>query len=302
MIVDFKTGKINVKIQHNSKAYIAYMLIKFKTSEEELLSELLRKFKNEKFIGMGTNLNNKCQMIKTNINSLYATIPDGKILQFITLLYRYILNMDINNVSISSCLTKNQSYNKLHDDVKKGFDLYITGKCKNLENKFIEKNKQIKNFSTVLSSTPIKKRDDIKINKDKASSYYSKYKISENYLTKLYFCIFYQEYDFHFSNDGNEIMINQNVAELMNYHMKENKKLVQGYVKAFMTQLGNVATKPSRFDKNGEAMKKRNKIIIDNINMLIEMVCEFYNLKYNTISNIIIEQESLTNLKKIILK
>ena len=295
--IDVKNGKVNFECRHNPKAFIAYCLIKFKTSEDELLSEILRKFKNDKFIGFGTNLNNKCQMIKTNVYSIYITIPEGKIFQFIALLYRYLMNSDISSVAINSCLTKNQSYTKLHSDLEKGFDVYITGKCKNICNKIHEKHKSIKNLSTILKSTPIKKREDITIDKSKVKAWYNTYKLDGSFETKLYFCIFYQNYDFHFSS-GSEIMINEDVYEEMKYHMKENKKLVQGYIKAYLSQMGSLASKPSANDKGGEKMKLRNKLIMENINMMINMLCEFYNLKPSEISSLTLNQKALSDLKK----
>lgn len=302
MIVEYKTGKINVQIQHNPKAYIAYILVKFKSTEDELLAELLRKFKNEKFVGFGTNLNNKCQMMKSNVDSIYATIPEGKVLQFVSTLYRYLMTSDISSTAVASCLTKNQSYNKLHNDLKNGFTLYITGKCKNLSNKFTEKNKAIKNFSVVLGATTPKKREDIKVNKDKVKPYYEEFKASGNALTKLYFCIFYQEFDFHFSKSGNEVWINKEVSELMKYHMKENKKLVQGYVKAYLNQLGKLATKPSANDKGSAKMKAKNELTMKNINMLLEMLSEFYCLKFSDLTKLSLDASALTAMKSGIFK
>ena len=295
MFINYKNGKINVDIKHNQKAFICYVLIEFKTTEKQSLNEILRKFKYDKFNSIGTNLNNKTQLIKTSLNNVFVVLPESKCLSFIQTLYRYILNSDISGFTINNFISSEQSFNKLHNDIKKGFDLTITGKCKILENKIKTNHKQIKNFSTILGTTAAKNRQNIKPG-SKADERYLKFNFSGNYDTKLYFSIICQSFDFYFSN--NDIYINKFDVDELNNYLKENKKIFQGFVKMFLSQCGSLSTKPSSNDKGGTKMKKRNETTLENINIIIKIISGFYNLDYKKITNLNINFDALNNVKK----
>ena len=142
-----KTGKIDGFISHNKKAKNAQILIEFNSSESELLDELLIRFKSEKVFEVGTNANNAIVNCWTSNNSIYLVVPDTYILKVTALVYMYMLASKISAVAARDCISKEQSYKKLHTDIQKGFKRTITGKCMSLYRKIEAKDKSIAAFT-----------------------------------------------------------------------------------------------------------------------------------------------------------
>lgn len=247
--VDFDKGSFTVKACHNSKIQSTQLLISFNTTEHELLNELLKKFKAEKFTSIGTNLNNKVDQMVCKNSCIFVVLPEAKVLAFIYVLYQYLLTKNISSFSVKNCITKSQSYTKLHKDISK-FAVYITGKCKNTCAKLGEGSaKAVVALKSNLKAAKVKDYPDIK--PGSTESYFKEFEASGSDLEKLYFVIFCQQFDFYFNK--NKIVASEQTKKEMEFYIKENGGMIRSVVVSFIRQCGNLAT--------DDAVKRVNAIV-----------------------------------------
>ena len=251
-----------MKALHNPKIQSTQLLMVFNTSETELLNELLKKLKTEKFISVGTNLNNKVDQMTCKNSCLFVVLPEAKLLSFMTVVYVYLMNTKLSGFSVKNCITKKQSYTKLHNDIK-NFSVYISGKCKNTCAKFAESgNKAIALTKTKLETAKSKEIPDIEVSGTVAPYYKEFNVVGGSDLAKLYFVIFCQQFDFYF--DKNKLVTSDNVREEMDFYLKENPSSYRSVIVTFLKQCGA----PISDD------------IIKRLNIIIEMISILHGIKY----------------------
>lgn len=255
----FGNNKIDIKVVHNPKAPSTQLLLTFKTTEIELLDELLKKFKYEKFISVGANLNNKADQIICKNGCIYAILPEAKVFTFTVVVYKALMTSSLKSAVIKNNLCKNQSYSKLHKDIK-SFQMVITGKAKHICTKLQEKGKPIDAFKTAIQSIEAKDIPDIKI--AKPGTYYQMIDASGSDLAKLYFVIFCQQFDF-FYVDKNKILVSEaTYAEMKNF-IAVNGDSARGLIVNFYKQCGGALT---------------DKLTVKRINVILSMIAELHGI------------------------
>lgn len=297
--VSTRRGSIKISTQHKPKVTSTEVFIKFSTSESNLLDELLKMYRAEKLITIGANNNNRIDYMKCNNNCIYAVMPEATVLTFIANTYKYLMNASIKSVSIRNCIMKTQSYKKLHDDIAKGFEVIVTGKCKLLTTKFVDRSPHVEKLSKTINSIEIKKIDDIVVKKA-PEPYFKEFSISGGNLAKLYFAIFCK--DFNFSFKGNKIITDDHTLEEMKFFIKEHTSLAQGLIKAWLTQAGRKKTKPAGNDSGGAKMRQSNGIALDCINTMSKIVCELFGISVINFTQATweLDKDALAEMKKML--
>lgn len=297
--VSIGKGDINFTTSHVAKVASTQLFIKFKTTESQLLDELLHKFKNEKFMDVGTNPNNKVDAMTVNNNCVFAVLPEAKIMSFIQVLHKYLLVGKISSISVKNCLNKSQSYKRLHDDIKSGYDCIVTGKCKNFTLKLHNNHPSIKAFGSKIAAIESKDMPDIVIKKA-SEPYYKSFDCHGSDMAKLYFAIFCSQFEFIFK--GTKIITDDHTYESMKWHIKEYGGVAQGFIKSFLNQCGKKLTKPAANDTGGSKMKEKNEIALYNLNVMIRIICEMFGLgvKTLTMASWELDKTALAEMKKII--
>ena len=297
--VSIGNGSIKFMTSHVAKVASTQLFIKFDTSEKMLLDELLHRFKNEKFMDVGTNPNNKVDAMTVNNNCIFAVLPEAKIFSFLQVVHKYLLTASISAASIKSCITKNQSYSKLHSDIKNGYDCIVTGKCKNFTLKLHNKSPAISTFTSKMKAIVAKKMEDIKVTKA-AEPFYKSYACSGSDMAKLYFAIFCSQYEFVFS--GNNIVTDERTYEMLKQHIREYGGVSQGLIKAFLSQCGKKLTKAAANDTGGKKMREKNETALYNLNIMLRIMCHMYGLpvKQLTMANWEGDKDAMAGMKKLI--
>lgn len=295
-------GNVHFKVHSNKKAVLASVVVSFETTEKNLLQEVLAQFVAEKSFEMGMNPNNKATNMIAKETSLFVRLPDPKVLNFIILLFRYIMSVEISGTAKKYCIMKKSSYSKLHDDVKKGFSVIVTGKCMGLAGKISSKHKQIDNFKKAIDAAAktAKKADDIPANGE--PEYYKSRKMSLSPMAKLHLCVLGQSHNFYFSKD--ELTCDD--ATWMNlcfYFSSYPAKIFNGKMKTWLQQYGRPKSSPAANDSNGEKMKKYNTDLLASINMEIEAISTLFGIKPIDIKSIAyidkkVTTEIITTMKK----
>ena len=297
--VSIGKGTIKFETSHVAKVTSTQLFIEFDTTEDMLLNELLHKFKSEKFIDIGTNPNNKADAMTVNNNCLFVVLPEAKIMSFLQVVHKYLLTASISAVTIRNCITKNQSYKKLHSDISSGYNCIVTGKCKNFTLKLHNKHPSIKSFGDKMAAIPAKAIEDIKITKA-PEPYYKSYDCSGSDMAKLYFAIFCSQYEFVFK--GSKIITDEHTHDQLKWHMKEYGGVAQGFIKAFLGQCGKKLTKPAANDTGGKKMKEKNEVALYNLNVMLKIICKMYGLPVKELSMATwaINKDAVADMKKLL--
>ena len=295
--INFGIGKLHIKTSHNSKVQTAQVFIQFNTTEHELINELLRKYESEKFVAIGSNPNNKLEYYKANNDCCFAVMPESKVFNFIATIYKYLLTTTLSAASIKNCLTKKASYNKLHADVSKGFEVIVTGKCKALTNKLASKLPVIDALAKNMSSIKPKAVADIDAH---AEAWMKPHDIAGSKLAKLYLVIFAQR--FNFVINGNKLYCDDGTWSELAFFMKEHAPVAGGVIKSYLKQAGAKKSKASANDTSGSKMKASNDIALKNLNTIIEITCKLYGLPVETLTlaSWDLDKAALAEMKKLI--
>lgn len=276
--IDYTGGKIHIKTTHSKKVQTSQVLIQFNTSENELLDELLMKYESEKFVAIGANPNNKIEYYKANNGCAFAVMPEGKVLNFVATMYKYMMTSALSASSAKS-LSKNASYNKLHSDIAKGFNVLVTGKCKALTLKLSTNAPIVAKLSSNLSAIKPRSIADAKAvceNPIKAHD------ISGSKTAKLYLVIFCQK--FNFKINGNKLLCDDHTwSELVSF-MKDYAPVAGGVITSYLKQAGSKKTKPSSNDMGGAKMNESNSEALAALNAIIEVTCILYGLPIETLT------------------
>ena len=290
-------GKIDITISHNKKAKNAHILLSFKTSETDLLDELLIRFKTEKVFEIGTNANNAIVNCWTSNQSIYLVVPESNILKVMALVYAYLLASKISTVAAKDCITKDQSYDKLHDDIQKGFEVVITGKCMQVVRKLASKDKSITAFITAINGAKIRKFPDAKASKHD-EPWFKPHAIDISNTAKLYMCLFLGR--FEFVMNGNNIMTDDMTFASMQHYLAEHGDVAQAHIKAYLGQCGAKRSKPADNDPKGEKMKAANEEALKNLNLVLSMICKLHALPFNPLTQASweLDKPAVAELKK----
>lgn len=304
--LNFKTGKIEIETSHNSKITSgSQVFIQFKSTEDLLLNELLKKFKAAKLFDIGANANNKIISMVCNNGCVYTTVPEAKVFNIILQVYKYLLTMKISSSIIHSSISASQSYKKLHEDVMKGFNIIITGKCKSLTEKLnskdSDKRKQLVKFIELLNEIKPKDIDDIKPSKY-ASECCKKYSISGSNTAKLYFAIMCVDFNFKF--DGNNLITDECTYKNMAEFIKNYGEISRERIKTFITQTGSKASiPPANSNKDvKEKIEARNNLNLYNLNIIINIISNLFNIPFKklTIETWELDKSALAEMKKFV--
>lgn len=293
-MIEENLSNVHFKIHGAKKALLASVVITIETTEKNLLQELLHQFVVEKSIDIGMNPNNKATNMIAKETSLFVRLPDPKVLNFVLLLFRYLMTMEISGNAKKYCIMKKSSYTKLHDDIKKGMNVIVTGKCFGLINKISSKHKQIENFKKAieLAGKAAKKSDDIPANGQ--PDYYKSRKVTLSPMAMLYVAILGQKYDFYFSKD--EIVCSDGVWEELCFFFTEMpSKIFNGKVKSWMQQYGRPKTVAAANDKGGEKMKKFNADLLESVNMEVELISKLFGIKPQALKSLAGADKAITN-------
>lgn len=267
-------GPINARLIPNPKSQFTQVLVKFTTTESELCRELLCSFVDAKTLDIGLNAKTKIVDAHVNGTGIIATVLESKAFTFVTMLYKHMLTASISAAS-AKCLTKNQSYKKLHGDVKKGFKVIVTGKCKVLLRKSTVPEFKAKIDKAIKAVTP-KDKDDIVVKKPFEGI--KTYSFGGSELAKLYFCIMCAQFEFTVS--GNKLTTCESTYADIKHFLRERGGMIGANIKAFLTQAGAKATKPSANDTDGSKMKTKNDVALKALNAMTEVICEMYGLSF----------------------
>ena len=297
--VSIGRGTIKFTTSHVMKVASTQLFLKFDTSEDMLLNELLHRFKNEKFIDIGSNPNNKVDSMSVNNCCLFVVLPEAKIMSFLQVVHKYLLTASISAATIRNCITKNQSYKKLHSDILEGYSCIVTGKCKVFTLKLHNKHPSIKSFGDKMAAIKPKAMDDIKVTKE-IEPFYKSYDCSGDDMAKLYFAIFCSQFEFVFK--GSKIITDAHTYECLKSHMREYGGVAQGFIKAFLGQCGKKLTKPAANDRGGAKMKEKNEIALYNLNLMIKIVCHMYGIGVKTLTMTTweVDKDAIADMKKLI--
>lgn len=276
--IDFTGGKIHIKTTHNKKVQTSQVLIQFNTTEEELLNELLDKFESEKFVAIGANPNNKMEYYKGNNGCAFAVMPEAKVFNFIATMYKYVLT-SVLSASNAKVLSKNASYSKLHSDIMKGFNVFITGKCKALTLKLSTKAPVVAKLSAGLSAIKPKTVADVKA---VSENMIKPHDISGSKTARLYFVIFCQKFNFKIS--GNKLYCDDHTWSELIAFMKDYAPVAGGVITSYLKQAGSKKTKPSSNDTGGAKMNESNNEALAALNAIIEVTCILYGLPVETLT------------------
>lgn len=297
--LNISNGKIEILASHRKKVLTTHLYVKFKTTEKQLLDEILRGFVAEKYQHVGTNPNNKIDFAISKNNSIYMVLPETSVLTTIATLYKYIQRSKLKAMTISTKITKNQSYKKLHADIAKGFEVTITGKCRLLISKFELKLPVIDKFIASINAIEPVEMFDITA-KPSTESIYSTFPVEGNDLAKLYMAIFQSEMDFTFK--GNSIVASKETYAAMKRKVSEFNKSIQGNITTFLNQMGKKKLKPSANDPNGQKMKATNEESLQNLNVMIKIISDLHNIPYKplTMSSWVLDKDALKQMKSML--
>lgn len=292
-------GSIRIETSHNKKAKNAQILMSFVTSEKDLLDELLIRFKNEKVFEIGTNANNAIVNCWTSNQSIYLVVPESNILKVIALVYLYVLASKISAVAARDCITKDQSYTKLHDDVQKGFKVVLTGKCLQVIRKLESKDKAITKFTETLNAAKVRTFPDAKASK-KAEEWFKDHDVEASYTAKLYMSLFLGKFDFVWN--GNKLKTDDCTFMNMQHHLLEHADVAQAYIKAYLGQCGAKRSKPAANDPKGEKMNAANTEALNNLNTILSMLSELHGLEYKplTMDTWELDKAAVAEMKKML--
>ena len=300
--LNFKTGKIDIETSHNPKITTGSQLfIRFHTSEELLINELLKKFKAAKLFDVGANANNKIISMICNNSCIYTTVPEAKVFNIILQVYKYLLTMKISPAVIKTSICSKQSYNKLHSDIMKGFEVIITGKCKSLTDKLNskdqDKRKQILKFIELMNAIEDKSIEDITPSKS-AENCYKKYPITGSQTAKLYFAIMCVDFNFKF--EGENLVTDECTYLSMVEFIKNYGDIARERIKTFISQTGSKATVPPANNKDAhDKVVARNNLNLYNLNIIIGIVSHLFNIPFKklTMESWELDKDALTQMK-----
>ena len=292
-------GNIHLEVSHNKKAKNAQILMTFKTSQVDLLDELLIRFKTEKVFEIGTNANNAIVNCWTSNQSIYLVVPESNILKVIALVYSYILASKISSVAAKDCITKDQSYDKLHDDIQKGFEVTITGKCGQILKKFEKKDKSISAFVACINAAKVRKFPDAKASAH-SEEWLKPHAITGSETAKLYMCLFLGRFEFVMK--GNNLVTDDCTYENMKHFIAEHGDVAAAHIKAYLSQCGSKRSKPAANDPNGVKMKEANAVALKNLNIILNMICKLHGLTFKplTLESWDIDRKAVTEMKKLL--
>ena len=269
-------GKISFKLLENKKQQYAQVLIKFSSSENELLNALLDRFIREKSLSIGTPVSTKIANLTTRgLSSIYYTVPDSKLLNSIAIIYAYLLKSKLKAVEIKSLIHKKASYKKLHQDLR-SFNVLITGKCTATARKFANKDKAIDRFENIIKATPVNSKledKDIEIGKSLPPPTELVIEETQNLspFQRLLLVILMGDNYFHINPSG-KIVICPGEREWFELQLKMYKDILNAKFKAFIQQGGSLGSKPSKNDSNGEKLKLRNSNVINVARFNVEIL------------------------------
>ena len=276
--VDIKKGKIGLTITHNQKSPSTHVFLKFKTSENCLLDTLLREFVVEKFRAIGANPNNRADYMISNNNCIYLILPESNVLSSTLLIYKYLLTTKVP-ASVKKVFDRDQSYTKLHRDIEKGFEMIVTGKCKNLANKFSVHHNTIDNFIKKLNLVESKDFPDAKVT---TAPYNGTFPIAGSDLAKLYMTILLSDMDFVFK--GNSVVTCEDVYQEMKNKIREHQTSIKSIIKNFLDQMGKKKVTPAANDPDKSKMKVDNDCMLHNLNVMVRIVSELHNLPFKPLT------------------
>ena len=228
------------------------MLIKFNTSEGELVNALLAKYKCEKLSTIGQNINNQMLSIILGDKCIVITCPDEKISHNIVLLLSYLAKTSVNNV--------NGSFDKLFDG---DIDITVGGKCK----KFIQMlNSTDKRevFENVIDSIELK--GTVNGTAVASSSYDNTITINTSDSTvKMYLSIVLQDIVCTFEQTGDTLSVSflsevdaHKYAELIRF---KERVVLQTRVRSFLTQSGTIGVPAANDHEQTQFNRKLQNIL-----------------------------------------
>ena len=296
------SGSIKFEAFHNKKAKNAQILMTdFKTTETELLDELFIRFKTEKVFEIGTNANNAIANCWTSNQSIYLVVPESNILKVIALVYNYLLASKISAVAARDCLSKDQSYTKLHADIQNGFTVTVTGKCMQIVRKLNTDDKSIAAFIKNLNSAKVRSFPDIKtVKKTEREEWIKSHPISASPTATLYMCLFLGKFEFVLR--GTQIRTDDCTFMNMKHHLLEHAGVAQAYLKAYLNQCGNKRSKPAANDTDGSKMIAGNELALKNLNVIVGMICKLHGFKFTpfTMDTWNIDKAAVAEMKHIL--
>ena len=185
----------------------------------------------------------------------------------------------------------------MQDDIQKGFEAVITGKCMQVVRKLASKDKSITAFITAINGAKIRKFPDAKASKHD-EPWFKPHAIDISNTAKLYMCLFLGR--FEFVMNGNNIMTDDMTFASMQHYLAEHGDVAQAHIKAYLGQCGAKRSKPAANDPKGEKMKAANEEALKNLNLVLSMICKLHALPFNPLTQASweLDKPAVAELKK----
>jgi len=261
----------------NKQNVLCFVYIQFDTKECDLLCAILKKYVYEKVLSCGLNTNNHIHSAIYGCNGIVLSVPENKVTNNIALLYKYIAKTSLTTAQKKEC--GSGSFSKLEKDLK-SFNVYVSGKCKNLIQALKNTAPKIENMMETISNIEFKKQEDFEYPKPEEVTY----EIDENDdIAMMGISISMGNIPCYIHKSGSKIQIKlceSSDRDRMNSFMSMSR-LNNYRIKNFISQSGNIGT-PSKNDKDKSKFNEKVKRIEDSQELLIKIFSEIRGFKVSS--------------------
>ena len=271
--IKYNHGSVDLVCQFNKRLIACFVYMKFKTSEQSLLYNLLTKYIHEKVIGFGCNVVNEIYSAKATTQGILISCSEKKVIPNIINIFSYIMktkltSKETNNVCCSQC-----DYDKLHKDVV-SFSVYITGKTRNLLKTFANKSdKKIDKIIQSLNNIEPKQFDSCKVKSFEQPTHLD---YSASAKEKMDLVLVMEDTPFVFNNNK---IIAIDKHTLCQMFTKFRYDYMLGKIKNFFNSCGSAGT-PAANDDGQTKYKSKCEYLLECLNILCFMVSDLHGFSY----------------------
>lgn len=277
---------LHINATFNNKAKVANMLIKFNTSESELVNVLLAKYRLEKLSTIGQNINNQILSVILGDKCIVITCPDEKVSHNIVLLLSYLSKTSVKNV--------NGSFDKMFDG---DIEINVGGKCKKFM-QILNNVEQPDVFENVIDSIELKGNVEGTGNIDTVVKKSVVFNTTTD-IFKMYLSIVLQDIACTFEQSGDELKVSflsdTDVSKYEELVRCKERVILQTRIRSFLTQSGTIGT-PAANDKGQVHFKRKVQNILASENALAKIYANLrgFDFTFNNEDELIIDNSVIT--------
>ena len=275
--IKYSHGDVKITCQFNKRLVGCFMYMKFNTSEQSLLYNLLTKYIHEKVINFGCNLVNEIYSAKATTYGILISCSEKKITSNIINIFAYLMKTKLSSKEVKNVCCKQCDYNKLHKDIT-SFSVFITGKTRNLIKNL--ENKSDKKIDKVIQGLDNIEPKDFGSCENKQFDEVVKLDYKSSPKEKMDLTLLVEDTPFVFSGDKLVAIDNHTLCELST---KFNYDYMLGKIKNFFNCCGSVGS-PAANDEGQVKFKAKCEYLLECLNMFTFIVSDLHGFSYKITS------------------